>query len=124
MMMDYKPLNKVFTQKDLKWLDQILPGAKKNTKDGLNKTKKMGFKARALGCCGVRQRNAQSYDVDGNDDDVFRPKPDVVLKIGEDIGRKSNPNDAINNISNGPDTDNMTSTLEPLLDNGSNVKVE
>ena len=122
--MDYKPLNKVFTQKDLKWLDQILPGAKKNTKDGLNKTKKMGFKARALGCCGVRQRNTQSYDVDGNDDDVFRPKPDVVLKIGEDIGRKSNPNDAINNISNGPHTDNMTSTLEPLLDNGSNVKVE
>ena len=55
---------------------------------------------------------------------MFRPKPDVVLKIGEDIGRKSNPNDAINNMSNGPHTDTMTSTLEPLLDNGSNVKVE
>ena len=37
MMMDYKPLNKIFTQKDLKWLDQILPGAKKKAKDSESK---------------------------------------------------------------------------------------
>merc|ERR1712080_210964 len=54
MSMDYRPMNRIFTQKDLYWLDQLMPGKKKNAEDGI---KKKGAKVRTLSnCCGLRKR--------------------------------------------------------------------
>ena len=111
--MDYYPLNKIFTQKDLYWLDQLMPGSKKKAKDALQTNQSKGNKS-ILNCCGVRQRGRYNVE-ETNDADVAPKNPDIVLKLEE--------GDTNNKSANGR-PDSLEATLEPLLENGSSSKID
>ena len=118
MMMDYRPLNKIFTQKDLYWLDQLMPGKKKKSGAAIRKN---GVKGRTLSnCCGLRSRKRDGYVIKNDNNDSANP--DVVLKFGSDFEDKSNQTGGRNTLSTNCQSDNLASTLEPLIDSADNSK--
>ena len=118
MLMDYPPLNMLFSQKDLYWLDSLMPGAKKKAKEHLRKKQRKRSKFLSCGCC--RSRRGRQVDEELNADKDMAPmKPDIVLKIEEDLEKKQNQVDSRIKKSGQKDRlENEVSVLQPLLDNG------
>ena len=119
MLMDYPPLNMLFSQKDLYWLDSLMPGAKKKAKEHLRSKHKKRSKFLSCGCC--RSRRGRQVDEELIADKNMAPmKPDIVLKIEEDLEKKQNQVDSTikNSGQKGRLDNNEVSVLQPLLDNG------
>ena len=119
-MMDYRPLNKIFTQKDLYWLDQLMPGKKK--KAG-NATKRNGDQGRTISnCCGLRKRGRKSDGYVINNGSTDSKPPGVALSLGTDLEKKPSQAAGRTTSSTNYQTDNLTSNLEPLIDSADNSK--
>ena len=124
MSMDYYPLNTIFTQKDLYWLDSLMPGSKKKAKEALRKKQIRRSKGRYFGCCGRGRGGKQTDEELMNDVEKAPMRPDIAVKIEDDLDKKQAHADGaitqpINVQSNKPVT-----ALEPLLDNGTPFGVE
>ena len=61
--MDYYPLNLIFTQKDLYWLDQLMPGKKKT-----DVPTQKGLLERGVNGCRSRGGKNEGYVVNGKQD--------------------------------------------------------
>ena len=97
MMMDYYPLNLIFTQKDLYWLDQLMPGKKKTdvpTQKG-------------------RWKKNDNYVVNGKQNAAKSIGGDYEKNVVESGDRAAFCQSMLSN-----NADKTASTLEPLLDNG------
>ena len=115
MMMDYYPMNLLFTQKDLYWLDQLMPGKKKTDMNTGTDSSKLGS------LCGLRKRGRKNdtYEING--------KADVANNTGENYEKNKLESDdratfCQSMLSSPNNTDKAASTLEPLLDKGANDK--
>ena len=108
-MMDYYPLNLIFTQKDLYWLDQLMPG-KKKTDDPIPN----GF-----GGCRRRKRKNDEYVVNGKNEGSKNNGGNYEKNLVESGNRAAFCQSM---LSTGNNDDKAAPTLQPLLDNGVNNK--
>ena len=124
MLMDYRPLSMIFSQKDLYWLDSLMPGAKQKAKEHLRKKHKKRSRFRQIshdsqqisGCCRSRRGRQGQYDVEDNN--MAPMKPDIVLKMDDDLEKEQNQVEStITSLERKDQLDNPVSVLEPLLDN-------
>ena len=122
--MDYYPLNTIFSQKDLYWLDSLMPGSKKKVKEALRKKQRRRGKCRTFGCCGSRRKGKPADEDLMNDANMAPMEPDIVLNIEEEMEKKPYEADGGTITPTAVDqSESLATTLEPLLDNGTSTGV-
>ena len=119
-MMDYWPMNLLFTQKDLFWLDQLMPGKKKTDEPIRNGRLERGLNYIGT-LCGCRQRGSKndSYVVNGKYD-ASKDNGGNYDKKAAGSGDRATFCQSVLSTSN--IEDRAAATLEPLLDNGVDAK--
>ena len=119
-MMDYWPMNLLFTQKDLFWLDQLMPGKKKTDAPIRNGRLERGINYIGNVCgCRKRGRKNDSYVANGKYD-ASKDNGGNYEKKAAGSGDRATFCQSMLSTSN--NEDKAAATLQPLLDNGMDAK--